>query len=197
MDAKRFGVFLAQRRREKGMTQAALAEKLHVTDKAVSRWERGVGFPDISTLEPLAGALDVSVLELMRAEKLTETNIPQEEAAAAVRDTLATARDQRRRARRQALALLGGVAAADLIILLADDLRWQGGSLLALGIGAAFPLFCLGASLSLGAVSLWQLLRGGPWKRPALLALGMVLPLVIFLGLFFLAGALGLGPVPG
>ena len=76
MDAKRFGTFLALRRREKGMTQAALAEKIHVTDKAVSRWERGVGFPDISTLEPLADALDVSVLELMRAEKLTETSIP-------------------------------------------------------------------------------------------------------------------------
>ena len=62
MDARTFGGFVAACRREKRMTQAELAEKLHVTDKAVSRWERGVGFPDIATLEPLAAALEVSVL---------------------------------------------------------------------------------------------------------------------------------------
>lgn len=53
MDAKMFGAFLAQVRRAQGLTQAELAEQLHVTDKAVSRWERGVGLPDINTLEPL------------------------------------------------------------------------------------------------------------------------------------------------
>ncbi|MFR3343047.1 MAG: helix-turn-helix domain-containing protein [Anaerobutyricum sp.] len=51
------------------MTQAELAEKIHVTDKAISRWERGLGFPDIQTLEPLAQVLGISVLELMRSEK--------------------------------------------------------------------------------------------------------------------------------
>ena len=54
MDAKEFGAFLAQVRRERNMTQAELAQQLHVTDKAVSRWERGIGLPDINTLEPLA-----------------------------------------------------------------------------------------------------------------------------------------------
>lgn len=42
MDAKAFGQFLAETRRSRGLTQSALAEQLHVTDKAVSRWERGV-----------------------------------------------------------------------------------------------------------------------------------------------------------
>lgn len=51
------------------MTQVELAEKIHVTDKAISRWERGLGFPDIQTLEPLAQVLGISVLELMRSEK--------------------------------------------------------------------------------------------------------------------------------
>ena len=51
------------------MTQAELAGKIHVTDKAISRWERGLGFPDIQTLEPLAQALGISVLELMRSER--------------------------------------------------------------------------------------------------------------------------------
>lgn len=49
-----------------------LLKKLNVTDKAVSRWERGVGFPDITTLEPLASTLGVSVLELMKQEQTVE-----------------------------------------------------------------------------------------------------------------------------
>lgn len=65
MDAKMFGAFLAQVRRAQGLTQAELAEQLHVTDKAVSRWERGVGLPDINTLEPLADALGLSLADLM------------------------------------------------------------------------------------------------------------------------------------
>lgn len=72
MDAKKFGAFLATTRKEKNMTQAQLAEKIDVTDKAVSRWERGLGFPDITTMEPLADALGISLLELMRSEKLNE-----------------------------------------------------------------------------------------------------------------------------
>lgn len=54
------------------MTQAGLAGKIGVTDKAVSRWERGLGFPDINTMEPLATALGVSLLELMKSEIISE-----------------------------------------------------------------------------------------------------------------------------
>ena len=53
MDAKSFGAFIADQRRTLGLTQAEVAARLHVTDKAVSRWERGVGLPDINTLEPV------------------------------------------------------------------------------------------------------------------------------------------------
>lgn len=74
MDAQKFGAFIASRRKENHMTQAELAQKLKVTDKAVSRWERGKGFPDISILVPLSEALEVSVLELMRSEKMEERN---------------------------------------------------------------------------------------------------------------------------
>ena len=65
MDAKMFGAFLAQVRRVQVLTQAELAEQLHVSDKAVSRWERGVGLPDINTLEPLADALGLSLADQM------------------------------------------------------------------------------------------------------------------------------------
>lgn len=69
MDSKVFGQFISSIRKEKNFTQADLAGIIGVTDKAISRWERGIGFPDINTLEPLANALDISILELMRSEK--------------------------------------------------------------------------------------------------------------------------------
>ena len=72
MDNVKFGAFLAQCRKNKGWTQKDLAEHLNVTDKAVSKWERGLGFPDIKLIEPLAGLLEVSVLELMRSESIEE-----------------------------------------------------------------------------------------------------------------------------
>lgn len=69
MDPEKFGAFVSLCRKEKNMTQLELAQELKVTDKAVSRWERGKGFPDISLLVPLAEALDITVLELMNSEK--------------------------------------------------------------------------------------------------------------------------------
>ena len=52
-----------------GLTQRELAEQLHISDRAVSKWERGAGFPDVSMLIPLAEALGLSVLELLRGEQ--------------------------------------------------------------------------------------------------------------------------------
>lgn len=57
-----------------GLTQKQLAEKLGVTDKAVSKWETGRGLPDITLLEPLATALGVSVAELLAGERIVNTN---------------------------------------------------------------------------------------------------------------------------
>ena len=69
MDANKFGCFVAERRKELKMTQKDLAAIIQVTDKAVSKWERGLGFPDINTIEDLADALDVSIMELMKSER--------------------------------------------------------------------------------------------------------------------------------
>ena len=52
---------------ERNMTQAELAQQLHVTDKAVSRWERGIGLPDINMLEPLADVLGLTLADLCTA----------------------------------------------------------------------------------------------------------------------------------
>lgn len=72
MDKEKIGRFISQNRKEKGMTQKELAEQIHVTDKAVSKWERGICFPDISMIEPLAELLDVSVLELLQGERIND-----------------------------------------------------------------------------------------------------------------------------
>ena len=61
MDKQSFGKYIAEKRKQLGMTQMQLAEKIHVTDKAVSKWERGLSYPDVTLLEPLAEALSVSI----------------------------------------------------------------------------------------------------------------------------------------
>ena len=69
MDNEKFGKLISEARKEKGLTQKELAKTLNVTDKAISKWERGKSFPDISLLEPLGETLDVSVVELLKGEK--------------------------------------------------------------------------------------------------------------------------------
>ena len=74
MDAYVTGAIIRRLREEKNMTQSELAEKLNVSDKAVSRWETGKGYPDITLIEPIAGALGISVAELLSGSSVTNTN---------------------------------------------------------------------------------------------------------------------------
>ena len=84
MDNIRFGAFVAQLRKEQGLTQKELADRLNVTDKAVSKWETGKGFPDVKLLEPLAQALGISLVELIRGEKDPRDSLTAAEAEAVV-----------------------------------------------------------------------------------------------------------------
>ena len=81
IDNQKFGAFVAELRREKGMTQKELAERLFVSDKAVSKWERGLSLPDISLLQPMADIFGVSVTELLGGEhrKAREFSTSEEE----------------------------------------------------------------------------------------------------------------------
>ena len=69
------GVTVRQLRESRKLTQAELAEKIGVSSKTVSKWETGKGLPDISLLQPLAGALGVSLIELMNGEHIINKNI--------------------------------------------------------------------------------------------------------------------------
>lgn len=68
------GAVIRRLRDAKKMTQEELAEKIHVSSKAVSKWETGAGFPDVSLLEPLAEALGISVIELLSGEDVHNKN---------------------------------------------------------------------------------------------------------------------------
>ena len=74
MDRYVTGAVIRRLRESKNMTQEELAEKLYVSSKAVSKWETGQGFPDITLLEPLAKALDLSVIELFSGEDIRNLN---------------------------------------------------------------------------------------------------------------------------
>lgn len=94
------GQLISQARKAKGLTQKQLAEQLNLSDRTISRWERGVGFPDISLLEPLSDTLDIPVLDLLRGER-RETETTPEEAAKETLDAASESLDHTRRVRRK------------------------------------------------------------------------------------------------
>ena len=71
MDQIAIGKFIAEERKRKGYTQKQLSEKLEISDKTVSKWERGNGFPEVSLLLPLCKELDITVNELLSGEQVS------------------------------------------------------------------------------------------------------------------------------
>ena len=74
MDQIKIGRFIAERRKLQGLTQAQLAEKLNITDRAVSKWETGRSLPDATLMLALCEILGISVNELLSGEKVTMEN---------------------------------------------------------------------------------------------------------------------------
>ena len=157
VDRTRFAALVAARRKEKGLTQRQLAEQLHVSDKAVSKWERALSLPDIELLDPLAQALDLTVTELLRGERLPAgTALPLGEVENLVSDTLALRQGEQAQresaARRRylvrwgiaVLPVLAEIAAASLLqgISIRQYLEgiFSGGPMLAVSMGLAFAL---------------------------------------------------------
>lgn len=75
MRKQTLGMMVSSLRKEKGMTQLELAEKMRVTDKAVSKWERDLSFPDINSIPKLAEIFEVSVDDLMQVKTNTKETI--------------------------------------------------------------------------------------------------------------------------
>ena len=74
MDQVKIGRFIADRRKQANLTQVQLAEKLGITDRAVSKWERGKAKPDASIMLELCRLLDISVNDLLTGEVITVAN---------------------------------------------------------------------------------------------------------------------------
>ena len=113
MNKERLGNFISGERRNLGLTQRDLAAALHVTDKAVSKWERGLSYPDVTLLEPLAQELDLTVEELMACRlqarmvrKGADETVKEQET---VRGLLDISRDSVRKERRRSWQRLAAV----------------------------------------------------------------------------------------
>ena len=156
MDQQKTGALIAGERKRLGLTQRQLAENLNISDRTVSKWERGSGFPDVSLLEPLSSALGLTPLDLLRGERAAEVT-PEE----AVRETLETLETCRRTRERDRTALvLKGLFLAVLLALLpaggAGSLRSLVLGLLAWGIPVAAASNRLGRHVG-GRFPVWSM----------------------------------------
>ena len=107
MNKERLGNFISGERRNLGLTQRDLAAALHVTDKAVSKWERGLSYPDVTLLEPLAQELDLTVEELMACRR--QAVAEQKGAEETMRNLLDISRDSVRKERRRSWKRIAAV----------------------------------------------------------------------------------------
>ena len=189
MDASKFGKFISEQRKALGMTQADLGNKLMVTDKAVSKWERGLGFPDINTLEPLAEALQVSVQELMRAEKNVTQATNEEAVSEALRNTISVADKQLKDAEKRGIVVIFGVVAVVVLLMLAIENM----SLSEMGMAAVFvylPLVCIVAAIALFVRVLIQKKKGGAYKKTLFWAAILIGVIAVIALAFFMAGVI-------
>ena len=189
MDNQKFGEFILSLRKEKSWTQLELAEKLNVTDKAVSKWERGVGFPDIKMIEPLAEVFDVSILEIMRSEKMSEQPIPVENATEAITNVMDVVNFQRKIERRNILITITAFATIVMLLFLIDTMQWEGLVMI------CFPIIMLGTGVFLIGISVHRARQKLTYSTTLLLGfLALLFPILLLLLLCF-AFAIG-GPVP-
>lgn len=94
MDKEKTGEYIRALRKNKGWTQMQLAEQLHISDKAVSKWERGISFPDIELMEELAQVFQVDVADIIRGEEAGRAEHTVNEL---VKDTIDIAKREKKR----------------------------------------------------------------------------------------------------
>ena len=168
MDNKQLGRFIAEMRKQKGYTQKQLADMLFVTDKAVSRWECGLGFPDVKTLQPLSKALGVNLAELLDGKRYEAETVPIKEANRLIATTLRYYKAEISTAKRhlQTMLVLGVVAIFFILNLaLGYVFEWMQGNT----ISFPYPFFILRyvrhivAAIALSLVGLMRI--RSTWQR--------------------------------
>ena len=180
MDADYTGKQIAERRKELGMTQKKLAEKLNVTDKAVSKWERGLNFPDLGLMEELAKALDTTSAALLGLECADQNELV---------TSLAQLSDQQLEDAHKDLKRVGWccVIAAILLVIATSFVgskvvqKSQTGYQLLQGVTLAAVAGSLYLLFKYGEIKKWNL---GDW----LTFYGAVFPVALWNGIYFLTG---------
>lgn len=185
MDANKFGCFVAERRKELKMTQKDLAAKIQVTDKAVSKWERGLGFPDINTIEYLADALDVSIIELMKSEREIK-NVSINDAV--VVDVLDMAEKEMHKKQTRILIVLLVTAFLCALAEMLQSINWNAKEL---AMSATIPYTAIIPGFVTIIVSIIYKLKGE--KTDNLIAIGIcmvIIPVILLMGAFIVLGLL-------
>lgn len=136
MDQTRIGKFIADERKARKYTQRELADKLHISDKTISKWERGNGFPEVSLLLPLCNELEITVNELLSGERLQELDY-KKKAEENMVNLVKEAQESKKKIIMSALvAMLVIVAAVPLFVVsgLPEMQGWYRGVLIGIGI---------------------------------------------------------------
>jgi len=141
MERKSIGSFIAALRRANGMTQKDLAEKLSVSDKAVSRWERDESMPDLMLLPVIADVFHISVDELLRGEKKAEAAAEKPEET---KDTAAESARLKKQTKRVLAVQLSRLRAKNCIALCVSALGVIGAIISNFGFSRGFVGFCIG-----------------------------------------------------
>lgn len=131
MDNIKTGGFIRELRKEKDMTQKQLADLLHITDRAVSKWERGVCAPDIALLEPLAEILGISIVELIQGERAEGPGEPEASAKEIIRYSRSEVTRKVRGIRKKYLMIAAVLLTAALLVT-GGLLLWRSGRLFVL-----------------------------------------------------------------
>ena len=106
IDRVKFGAFVSELRKEKGITQKELAEKLCISDKAISKWETGNSIPDVSLLIPLADILGVSVTELLECRRMeVPERMDKEQTDTLVKKVIELSEDERAKKRKKNISI--------------------------------------------------------------------------------------------
>ena len=136
MDQVKIGKFIAQMRKEQNLTQRGLADKLSISDKTVSKWERGRGLPEVSLMLPLCGALGITVNDLLTGQRVAEADYQ----TRAEENMMNLLRENTENKKRMALSVICGcvtVIAVCALVVLASFLEVAAGwrvALLALAL---------------------------------------------------------------
>ena len=105
MDQIRIGRFIAEARKLQNLTQKQLAELLCISDKTVSKWERGKGLPEVSLMLPLCGVLNITVNDLLSGQRVSETNYQKK----AEENMMSLIKENEENKKRMAISVICGV----------------------------------------------------------------------------------------